>query len=254
MNCIYRWAAPAGLLLIVGFSTGCNRYGINRYYDFRDMLALGVGIATENPGTGFAPPSLGVYLEVTDFVHLGAITHNGLTAESDLRGSFAGPERRTRFGFAWWQMLRIQQDYAKGTHNVFKDPEFPWVDRMGQYGMRYRGHPAKRLNYEYFSHGFQQGMVLLPRGWHYWEYIGAEVAISEPFLTHFGVMVKFGFDVSELSDFILGIFNVDFKKDDLSPDEYAVRERLINARSDAAPAQAAPAETAPAQAAPEDGA
>ena len=88
------------LAVMLVMTTGC-RYLTNRYYDFRDTFALGVGVTAENPFTGIIPPSLGVYAEVTDWLQLGAITHNGYTAESDLRGSFAGPESYTRFGFLW---------------------------------------------------------------------------------------------------------------------------------------------------------
>ena len=92
------------LVLVALAATGC-RYGTNRYYDFRDTFHVGVGITAES-SRSIIPPSLGVYAELTDWLHLGAITHNGLTAELDLRGTFVGPESTTRFGFLWWQMLR----------------------------------------------------------------------------------------------------------------------------------------------------
>lgn len=224
MHVVARFGA---LALMAGSSlglTGC-RYALNRYYDFRDMLAVGVGATAENPVTGWVPPSLGVYLELTDFLHLGAITHNGYTAEMDLRGAFAGPEYRTRFGFLWWQMLQINQDYENGWYNRFKDPSFPWTQRMSAWGMRSHGHPAKRLNYEYWSQYRQYGQFLKPRGWQYWEYTGLEVAICDPFFTHFGVMLRLGLDISEFSDFLLGIFGVDYKHDDMTEEEFALRNR-----------------------------
>lgn len=224
MQAVVRFGALA-LLFLSSFSlTGC-RYMTNRYYDFRDMWAAGVGVTAENPVTGWFPPSLGLYLELTDFFHLGAITHNGYTAEVDLRGSFAGPEYRTRVGFLWWQMLQINQDYENGSINMFKDKDFPWTQRMASWGYRNHGHPAKRLNYEYWSQSLQYGQFLKPRGWQYWEYTGFELALSDPFFTHFGFMLRLGLDISEFSDFLLGWFGVDYKRDDLTEEEFNLRNR-----------------------------
>jgi OOP family OmpA-OmpF porin len=265
MRSVVRFSFVACLLLSSTVFTGCSRYGLNRYYDFRDLFHIGAGVTAENPVTGRFPPSLGLYFELTDFLHLGAITHNGLSAELDLRGSFAGPESRTRFGFLWWQMLRIDQAYEDGVYNNFKDADFPWVQRMSEWGMRYKGHPAKRLNYDYWSNGFTYGQFMKPRGWQYWAYSGVEAAICDPFITHFGVTLRLGLDISELSDFVLGWFTVDYKRDDLTPEEYAlwrggpgVEEAEIESREPAPAATPEPTpiptpapEPAPAPAAPE---
>ena len=224
MCVLSRVGRLALLSIVVLTATGC-RYGVNRYYDFRDTFAIGIGLTNENPVTGILPPSLGLYVEVTDFLHLGAITHNGYTAELDLRGTFVGPEYRTRAGFLGWQLLQINQDYENGSYNAFKSPDFPWSQRMADWGSISKGHPAKRLNYDYWAHQRQTGQLLLHRGWQYWEYIGAEVAVSDPFLTHFGLMLRAGVDISEISDFLLGIFGYDFKRDDMTLEEFNLRKR-----------------------------
>lgn len=216
---ITGWVLLFGVLTL---GSGC-RYLTNRYYDLRDTVALGAGVTAENPVTGVVPPSLGLYLECTDLMHLGAIHYNGYTAELDLRGSYIGPECETRFGFLWGQMLKKNQAYEDAAyHNEFKNNEFPWCHRMESLGMRKYGQPAKRLHYEKYQSYKIWGSWLLHRGWQYWEYIGAEAAISEPLLTHFGVMLRAGVDISELSDFVLGWLLVDFKHDDMNSDEYTL--------------------------------
>jgi hypothetical protein len=55
--------------------------------------------------------------------------------------------------------------------------------------------------------------------------------LCEPFLTHLGVSLRLGFDPSEISDFVLGIFYVDFKGDDLTADEYAAKRHPSRADS-----------------------
>lgn len=54
------------------------------------------------------------------------------------------------------------------------------------------------------------------RGRNYWEYMGAEVAICEPFLSHFGLKLRLGFDACQVIDFCLGWFFLDMYGDDLA--------------------------------------
>lgn len=212
------------LLVLVGLvstTTGC-RYASNRYYDLRDTFALGAGITAENPSTGVVPVALGAHIEVTNLLQFGWMRFNGYVAEVDLRGTFVGPEASERFGFLWWQMLRINQDYENALYmNRFKDEDFAWCHRMESVGMRNRrGQPAKSLHYEYWAPYRYRGTWLLHRGHQYWEYIGASVGICDPFVTHFGVMARFGFDISELSDFVLGWVGIDYRHDDMTREEY----------------------------------
>lgn len=220
MKCCARITGLFLLLAALTLSSGC-RYIANRYYDMRDTFAVGVGVTGENPVTGIVPPSLGLYVEATDWLHLGAIHYNGYTAECDLRGTFVGPESETRFGLLWWQMIRKNQSYPEACYlNKFKDQDFPWTHRMESLGMRHDGVPAKRVHYEHYQSYLIRGTGLLHRGWQYWEYAGFEAAICEPFVTHAGVMMRAGFDMSEVFDFLLGFACVDFKHDDMNSDEF----------------------------------
>lgn len=203
-------------------TSGC-RYMANRYYDFRDVFHVGVGVTGENPVTGPLPPALGAYIQLTEYLHLGAITFNGVAAELDMRGSFVGPQSTTQFGFLWWQQYQNYEDYSNACFmNDFKDGEFSWCRRMEQIDMMYHGRPAKALHYEFWSLAAQRGIFLAPRGYQYWGYSGIHLAICEPFLTHAGLMIKLGIDPSEITDFLLGILFIDaLKHDDLSRDEFA---------------------------------
>lgn len=219
------------LLLAVAMlgASGCNHYWTNRYYDFRDTVAMGAGVTAENNITGIVPPSLGLYIEATDWLQLGAITHNGYTAETDLRGTYVGPEKMTRFGFLWWHMIQKNQDYRYATYmNPFKNKNFPWCQRMESVGMRYKKRPSKRLHYENWALTRQYGTGMLHRGYQYWEYAGVDAAICDPFFTHFGVRLYFGFDISEVSDLLLGFFTVDYKHDDMTEAEYDIFRSMKN--------------------------
>lgn len=222
-----RYCCLFAILTLLMIAMGCGRFLTNRYYDARDTIAFGAGVTTENPVTGFVPPSFGAYLELTDWMQLGWINYNGYTAEMDLRGTFVGPESYQRAGFLWNQELFKNQDYDNAIYkNVFKNEDFPWCWRQESIGLSLGGHPAKRLYYTHWARHVFEGTGLLHRGWRYWEYAGMELALSEPFLTHVGVMLRFGFDLSEVSDFVLGWFGgFDFKHDDLTADEYALMRR-----------------------------
>jgi peptidoglycan-associated lipoprotein len=238
-------------LLVLLASTGCSRYWTNRYYDFRDTYALGAGVTAENPKTGVIPPSLGLYVQVTDFLHLGAITHNGYTAESDLRGSFVGPESYTKLGFLMWQSVRKNQDYEAGDENYFKKAGTPWANHMESLAMSHNGRPAKRLHYEHWANFRHNGIGLQHRGWQYWGYTGFEAAICEPLVTHFGFMLRAGIDISEFSDFLVGFTTLDFKHDDMTPDMYTHYKAAQNPEAVAnenPTTQTAQAEQAPANA------
>lgn len=203
-------------------TTGC-RYVANRYYDIRDVFEIGAGITGENSETGVMPPALGLYVQATDFLTLGAITFNGYIAELDHRGTFVGPQSTTQMGFLFWQRYQNYEDYRNAlVMNSFKDAEFPWSQRMSGVDLMWMGRPAKSLNYENWALATQRGTFLAPHGWQYWGSTGFQFALSDPLLTHAGFMIKAGFDLSEVSDFILGILCIDaLKHDDMSRDEYA---------------------------------
>ncbi|MCX7049934.1 MAG: hypothetical protein NTX50_31185 [Candidatus Sumerlaeota bacterium] len=211
---IFAVLACLGLVM-----SGC-RYAHNRLYDFCDIFQAGVGVTSQNPDSGMVPPAIGVHVQASEFMNLGAVYFNGSTAEMDGRGFFAGPESRQRYGLLCFQRLKIDQSYTSGSMNYFKQSQSQWTKRMNSRAMRWSEAPAKELDYDYWAEDIHEGYPILYRGWQYWENIGVEFALSEPFLTHLGFDVRFGIDPSEVSDFVLGFFGVDFQSDDLTEDEY----------------------------------
>ncbi len=213
--------AVSCLVLLGVLSSGCqHRYVANRVHDLADIVQVGAGFTHENPESGIIPPAYGVYAQCTDFINLGAIYFNGVTAELDGRATFVGQEERLRYGIGPLQMLKIDQDVDGGKINYFKRVNGGWTKRMNTQAMRWWEKPAKELEYEYWADTLHVGSPIMHRGWHYWENIALEVAVPCPFISHFGFIGKIGFDPSEISDFLLGIATVDFKKDDLLPSEY----------------------------------
>lgn len=221
--------------------TGC-RYGTNRVNDFADIFQIGAGVTSENPGSGVLPPSLGLYVQATDFINLGALYFNGASAEVDGRGLFAGREERVRFGLGPWQRLMIDQDYENGSENYFKKEQGAWTKRLNSRAMRWWGKPAKELEYEFWSDHHHEGYPVMHRGWQHWANWNVELGLSEPFLTHLGFNFRAGFDPSEISDFLLGFLAIDFKRDDLTEDELReAREGKIGVMEQATPPAEQPA-------------
>jgi len=203
--------AMAGL-----FSTGCCRYAHNRVFDAMDIFELGAGVTAENPVSGMIPPALGVHAQVTEFLNLGAVHFTGYSAEMDGRGLFAGFESRTRIGCLPLQVVRIDQDYEFGWENYFKKVDTKWDRRMSSTEMRFKNKAAKELNYKSVNDWMRHGAPLFYRGWQYWGNTGVELAFCEPFLTHWGFDLRVLVDPSEISDFVLGWFFIDFKQDDMN--------------------------------------
>ena len=231
------------MLLLLGVllnTMGC-RYLTNRYYDFRDTLDMGVGVSTENSTTGIVPPALGLYFEATDFLHLGAISHYGPVAEVDLRGSGVYHENRQRLGFGPWQALHLDQDYSVDTKNYFKTPNTRWANWMKSVNQSLCHTPAKDLIYSRWAKDMPYGCFLRHRGYQYWEYMGTEAAICDPFFSHFGLYLRLGIDISEVSDFMLGWCGVDFKHDDMNPRMFDEFQQSCESTEVCAPTKSAPA-------------
>lgn len=207
------------LFICACFLLNSCQYVTNRVADLGDVAYAGVGVTAENTRSGIWPGALGVHLQATDFVNLGAVCFEGFSAEIDGRGLFAGPEKRFRAGLLHYQRMQVNQDYDVGYENYFKTTESLWVQRMKAFQMRWSNMPAKNLDY-YMVEEEIYGKPAFHRGWQYWGTWSLELAMSEPFLTHWGVDLRLGLDISEISDFLLGLVLIDFKRDDLNREEF----------------------------------
>ncbi len=226
---------PILLLLVM---SGCSRvqnpdhYFMNRYYDFRDMIHLGVGVTAANDHTGVIPPSFGVYAQVTDLLKLGAITHNGPVAELDHRGTGVYMENRVRAGLLWWEAILLNQYYDDPElsfyTNYFKTRDTLWRERMRRPSRYWMGAPPKDYVYDHWNSRIQYNGPLLHNGWQHIYNSQLEVALSEPFITKVGFTARVGFDVSEIGDFLLGWFTLDYYGDDLTPAEYREARGLVS--------------------------
>ena len=207
----------------------------NRVADFMDIFSLGAGLTFENKLGGPIPPSIGAYAEATCLLNLGYVTHNGGTIEWEGRGAGIYTESRTLYGIGPYRAWKINQ--GSQIVNVYKDPVEgrAWAQRMEtdqrsdaipsvnrwicdtEVGSWFdvtevTGDPAKKPLHR--DKMFHKAFLGTPRGWQTWEYIGAEAAICEPFLTHAGITLRAGVDLSEVMDFALGCVGIDFKHDD----------------------------------------
>jgi hypothetical protein len=214
-----RFAAPVVAALTAALLSGCL-YSRQRADDLLDILDLGVGI-TKDSQDSWIPPTLGALVEFGP-LGVGAITHNGVVAEVDGRGLYAGPDSRTRVAGLWVQGWGRWQDYESGASGFYKDESrsAQWHERMRDLSYVKKifwpgtAVPAKDLIHDDAT---WTGEVLpMRRGWQYWETIAVEAGISEPFLTHLGFYVRVGVDPSEVLDFLLGIFTLDLRHDDVT--------------------------------------
>ena len=221
-----RLATPLLAVIAAALLSGCL-YGRQRADDLLDVLDLGAGITAESEHS-WIPPTLGVLAEAGPFA-LGAITHNGLVAEIDGRGLYAGPDHRARLAAIWFQGWSRTQDYDNGATGYYKDEDASsaWHERMRDMSYtKFLFHPGTEVSAKNLLHDDAWTWEALPlrRGWQYWETIAVEAGLSDPFLTHMGFYLRIGVDPSEILDFLLGIVTVDLKRDDMTEDEYMANQ------------------------------
>ena len=231
------------LALLLVCTAGCaresngGRYFTNRYYDFRDLTHMAIGGTSANSFTGIFPPSLGAYVQVTDLLKLGAITHNGATMEVDHRGSGAYLEQRTRLGLLTWEGIYLRQYYDSASYtNYFKGGNTLWRKRMHQPENYWLGAPPKDYHYDHWDSDLQYSCgPLMHNGWNHILNSQAELALCDPIFTKLGFTLRLGLDVSEIGDFLTGWFGLDMYGDDMTPAEYAEFLRYPEPRAVSAP-------------------
>lgn len=208
------------LMMLV--SAGCH-YAQNRLDDFCDIFSLGIGgtVARDTP----LPPALGLYVEVTEGLHLGGMLYKGYMLELDRRGAaVTRVNEDTRWGIGPFHKWERDETYVAG--NRYKSDRMQrWEDRMmarqvkalafdGKLHPKAVKVPAKRMRF----HDVKLGP--LPRGYQDWGFVSIDLAICEPFLLHAGVRMRVGVDFSQFADFFVGIFGLDMYGDDARPGEY----------------------------------
>jgi len=214
------------LLGLVILTTGCgNKYLQNRCDDFRDVFNMGIGVTASEESP--YPPGMGLYLEMTDYFHLGAMRFHGYMAEWDRRGCGLKTLDETKLGFGPFHKWCIdEKNTCAGMYKSGKMTK--WERRMEERtyteliptgnmvsGTGSKGHPGKRMRFE------DAILYSYPRGWQDWGFVGADVAVSEPFLLHIGLKFRAGVDLSQIMDFTLGLFTIDFYGDDCTDEELA---------------------------------
>jgi len=196
---------------------GCG-YFKNVRDDFLDCFIFGAGVVTPvaktkegSKGLGPIPPSFGIYVEATDFLHAGALYKASGDVEWDRRGLGVVADVRTKIGLGPVHYTDIRQypirtnDYKK-RGNKFDG----WRDHMQELEDPVFGRPAKRLIYD---ERVKDGKWFLHRGWQDWETFSVEIAIPEPFFFHSGINLRVGFDPSQVFDFLLSIVGLDLYQD-----------------------------------------
>jgi hypothetical protein len=188
--------------------------------DALDCFILGAGVVppvapTEdgNQAVGLLPPSLGIYMEATEFFHLGALFKASADLEWDRRGLGTVVDRRLKAGAGPLHYASVWQKPVCA--NAYKDAEEPnqmdgWREHMSNLRDPVFDMPAKEL---VFEDRLDEGKWWLARGWQDWEMFSLEVAIPEPFILHSGLNVRAGFDPSQVFDFLLGLATVDLYDD-----------------------------------------
>lgn len=215
-----RWLRDLLATILVGClligASGCG-YFKNLRDDSMDCFVLGGGVVPAvvpdgQGGTraiGALPPSIGLYVEATNFMHLGGMYKISGDAEMDRRGLFAGIDHRMKAGLGPWHYI-VEKQYPASA-NLYKLPDNEmdgWRQHMQDLKDPIFNAPAKKLIYD-----TSQEQPYMYRGWQDWEMFQVEIAIPEPFILHSGINVRLGVDPSQFFDLFLGVFGVDFYDD-----------------------------------------
>ncbi len=197
-------------------ATGCG-YLKNLRDDSMDCVMIGGGVVPpvvpDGQGgkrvVGAIPPSIGLYLEATNFLHLGGMYKISGDAEMDRRGLFAGVDRRIKAGFGpWHYVVKHQYPISANAYKLRGNQMDGWRAHMKELEDPIFQAPAKRLIYQ-----TSQRQPYMYRGWQDWEMFSVEVAIPEPFILHSGLNVRLGVDPSQFFDLFLGLFTLDLYDD-----------------------------------------
>ena len=208
-------ALAAGLVLT---TAGCG-YCKNVRDDFMDIGTMAVGITPpvlydsdsgKQAVLGFLPPCIGVYGQVTSFLQVGALFKASADATWDRRGLGIIVDRRVKFGVGPWHYVRIDEEPIFA--DAYKMPESrmdQWRQHMAEMQDPIFGASAKTMVFD----GESGPQPYLADGWQDWQIISLEVAVPEPLLTHSGLYLRVGFDISQAFDAVLSLVFLDLYND-----------------------------------------
>lgn len=215
LQSVRSWMLVALIGVAVAGSSGCG-YLKNVRDDAMDCFMFGVGVVPPvvpgkegNQAVGFLPPSLGLYVQVTDFFHFGALYKASADLEWDRRGAGVLIDQRSKIGFGPLHRVRIKQTPI--CVNAYKDEGNQmdgWREHMRNLRDPVFDAPAKELIFR-----DMKPQPFLANGWQDWEMISVEIAIPEPFILHSGFNVRAGIDPSQILDFALGLVGIDLYDD-----------------------------------------
>lgn len=215
-----RWlrygAAVFAVVCIMFGASGCG-YFKNLRDDAMDCAMIGGGVVPPvvpdgeggTKAVGALPPSIGLYIEATNFMHFGGLYKVTGDVEMDRRGLFTGIDKRYKAGLGPWHYVVNHQYPVSANAYKMDDNEMDgWRTHMDELKDPIFNAPAKKL---IFQTSYEQPYMY--RGWQDWEMFSIELAIPEPFILHSGFNVRLGVDPSQFFDLALGIFGIDLYDD-----------------------------------------
>ncbi len=226
-----RGVLAVGMVAAMGLTTGCG-YFLNVRDDFADIGTFAIGavtpVACENyraKARGPIPPTGGIYLQASDFAHLGLLGKLTTDLEWDRRACGVMADARRKIGLGPFHHVAIWQEpiypsIYKIPHNEMEG----WHRHMRELGAPFCHIPAKTMIFDpepqhcYVPWRFEpvwsyRALPFFPCGWQDWECISAEIAIPEPFILHTGFYLRLGIDPSQIFDFALSLICLDLYQD-----------------------------------------
>ncbi len=203
----------AGFLLN---TAGCG-YFKNVRDDFMDIGTLGAGVVvpvmkTQEGQKAFAPipHSFGVYVQCTDFFHLGYLTKHTYDIEWERRGLSVSEDIRTMGGYTFDHAIKLyQRPVLANAYKKEGNDLCGWRTHMANLKAPFTDASAKQLIYNEKS----EELPFFYKGWQDWETFSVEVAVPEPFILHSGIYLRAGVDPSQVFDFVLSLFCIDLYQD-----------------------------------------
>lgn len=233
------------LLSLMCVAAGCG-YVKNVRDDLLDVGSFAIGgvppvvpFSEGAQAVGPLPPAIGVYVELTEFLHFGYLYKATGDIQWDRRSLGTMIDTRRKVGFGPFHSVTIKQEPICA--DAYKTPGGPmeaWRQHMADLKDPLFQRDAKVLIYEPEEYAPEmevssyetylriasgsggggmaetdESLPFLYRGWQDWETISVEVAVPEPFLLHSGFYIGVGCDPSQVFDLALSLLCIDIYDD-----------------------------------------